>query len=82
MLDLLNKLKESGMLYFFLVSLISSDTLLTVKDCENSITRLKELLEVIPQSDLTDEEKEKTINFCNEGIEICERDKKELEKIN
>jgi hypothetical protein len=62
--------------------LISSDTLLTVKDCENSITRLKELLEVIPQSDLTDEEKEKTINFCNEGIEICERDKKELEKIN
>lgn len=82
MLDLLNKLKESGMLYFFLVSLISSDTLLTAKDCENSITRLKELLEVIPQSDLTDEEKEKTINFCNEGIEICERDKKELEKIN
>lgn len=82
MLDLLNKLKESGMLYFFLVSLISSDTLLTVKDCENSITRLKELLEVIPQSDLTDEEKEKTINFCNEGIAICERDKKELEKIN
>lgn len=82
MLDLLNRLKESGMLYFFLVSLISSDTLLTVKDCENSITRLKELLEVIPQSDLTDEEKEKTINFCNEGIEICERDKEKLENIN
>lgn len=82
MIDLLNKLKESGMLYFFLVSLISSNTLLTVKDCENSITRLKELLEVIPQSDLTDEEKEKTTNFCNEGIAICERDKKELEKIN
>lgn len=82
MLDLLNKLKESGMLYFFLVSLISADTLVTVKDCESSIAMLKELLEVIPQSNLTDEEKEKTIQFCEEGLEICERDKKNLENIN
>jgi hypothetical protein len=76
--NLLNTLKESGMLYFYLVSLISSDILLSVDDCDNSIKKLQELDEMIPSSNLNNDEKEKIHNFCVEGINICETDRNNL----
>lgn len=80
MIELLNALKENGMIWFYLVSLISSDTLFTVEDCENSINLLKQTLEALPETNFDDEEKAKIKEHCINGIEICERDKEEFLK--
>lgn len=81
MVDLLNKLVESGMLYFFLVSLISAESLHTPADCDVAITRIQEIIKALPDTSLDDETKDKIMKFCQDGLVICERDKKELEKI-
>ena len=54
MIELLNALKENGMIWFYLVSLISSDTLFTVEDCEKSIDLLKQTLEALPETNFDD----------------------------
>ena len=75
MKDLLNALKENGMLWFYMVSLISSDSLWTPEDCDKSIELLKQTMEALPESNLTDDEKEKVMEHCQKGLEICKMDK-------
>lgn len=80
MVELLNALKENGMIWFYLVSLISSDTLFTVEDCDKSIELLNQTLEALPETNFDEDEKVKIKEHCIKGIEICERDKKEFLK--
>lgn len=80
--ELIEKLHENGMMYFYLVSLISSDTLTSIELCEKSKLQLEELIKNIPLTSLTEVEKKKYLDYCYDGIDICERDKKEFESIN
>ena len=80
MVKLLNKLKENGMIWLYLGSLISADSLLCPEDCERAIKLLNDTINAIPETDFTDEDKEKILEHCRNGIEICEADKKEFLK--
>ena len=80
MVNLLNKLKEKDMIWFYICSLISADSLLCPDDCDRAIKLLNETINAIPETDFTDEEKEKILKECKNGIEICENDKKEFLK--
>ena len=60
------------MLYFYLVSLISSDSLLSVEDCEESLREIDFCLEILPENDIKDREKIKQMLI--DGKEIVLRD--------
>ena len=55
--NFLEGLEKGGILYLYLVSLISSDSLLTVEDCEESLREIDFCLEVLPENDIKDREK-------------------------
>lgn len=82
MIELLNKLVEEEMLYFFLASMISADSTRSKADCERSIEILKATKEASPESELTDEQKKYVDEFCDKGIGICEAQKRVIENIN
>ena len=68
----LEGLEKGGMLYFYLVSLISSDSLLSVEDCEESLKEIDFCLEILPENDIKDREKIKQMLI--DGKEIVLRD--------
>lgn len=73
----LEGLEKGGVLYMYLVSLISSDSLFTVEDCEESLKELEYCLEILPENDIKD--KEKIHEMLIQGKEIV---LKEMERIN
>lgn len=73
----LEGLEKGGLLYVYLVSLISSDSLFTVEDCEESLKELEYCLEILPENDIKD--KEKIHEMLIQGKEIV---LKEMERIN
>lgn len=70
--NFLEGLEKGGMLYFYLVSLISSDSLLTIEDCEESLREIDFCLEILPENDIKDREKVKQMLI--DGKEIVLRD--------
>ena len=80
MKDLLNRFKANDLIWFYIGSLISADNLLSANDCDRAINLLKEIINAIPETDFSEEEKEKIIKYCNDGVNICESDKKEFLK--
>lgn len=68
----LEGLEKGGLLYVYLVSLISSDGLLTVEDCEESLKEIDYCLEILPENDIKDKEKIKKMLL--DGKEIVLRD--------
>ena len=80
-MDRINKwlegLEKGGVLYMYLVSLISSDSLFTVEDCEESLKELEYCLEILPENDIKN--KEKIHEMLIQGKEIV---LKEMERIN
>lgn len=68
----LEGLEKGGMLYFYLVSLISSDSLLSVEDCEESLREIDFCLEVLPENNIKDREKIKQMLI--DGKKIVLRD--------
>lgn len=73
----LEGLEKGGVLYMYLVSLISSDSLFTVEDCEESLKELEYCLEILPENDIKN--KEKIHEMLIQGKEIV---LKEMERIN
>lgn len=73
----LEGLEKGGVLYMYLVSLISSDSLFTVEDCKESLKELEYCLEILPENDIKD--KEKIHEMLIQGKEIV---LKEMERIN
>lgn len=72
----LEGLEKGGLLYVYLVSLISSDSLFTVEDCEESLKEIDYCLEILPENDIKD--KDKIHEILIQGKEIV---LKEIEKI-
>lgn len=70
--NFLEGLEKGGMLYFYLVSLISSDSLLSIEDCEESLREINFCLEILPENDIKDREKIKQMLI--DGKEIVLRD--------
>lgn len=70
--NFLEGLEKGGMLYFYLVSLISSDSLFSVEDCEESLREIDFCLEILPENDIKDREKIKQMLI--NGKEIVLRD--------
>lgn len=80
--ELIETLHENGMMYLYLVSLISADTLISVENCDKSIHQLKLIMDNLPSSNIPDDKKSEYLDYCKDGLLICERDKKNLENIN
>ena len=84
MVNSLNDAYKSGMIWFILGSLISSDNFSylpypDMKEKYNSnISILKEIIQSINETEISDDDKIKINKYCKEGIEILE---KELEGI-
>lgn len=70
--NFLEGLEKGGYLYFYLASLISSDSLLSVEDCEESLREIDFCLEILPENDIKDREKIKQMLI--DGKEIVLRD--------
>ena len=68
----LEGLEKGGMLYFYLVSLISSDSLFTIENCEESLREIDFCLEILPENNIKDKEKIKQMLI--DGKEIVLRD--------
>lgn len=68
----LEGLEKGGLLYVYLVSLISSDSLFTVEDCEESLKEIDYCLEILPENDIKD--KDKIHNMLLQGREIVLKD--------
>lgn len=80
--EMIESLHENGMMYLYLASLISADTLISVENCNKSIHQLNMIIDSLRDSNIPEEEKNKYLVYCEDGLLICERDKTELEKIN
>ena len=70
--NFLEGLEKGGMLYFYLASLISSDSLFTVENCEESLREIDFCLEILPENNIKDKEKIKQMLI--NGKEIVLRD--------
>lgn len=70
--NILEKLQENNLLDFYLVSLISSDTLITIEDCEKSLDKIKEVKEHLITANI--DNKEQYADMIDKGEEIIKRD--------
>lgn len=70
--NFLEGLEKGGMLYFYIASLISSDSLFTVENCEESLREIDFCLEILPENNIKDKEKIKQMLI--DGKEIVLRD--------
>lgn len=70
--NFLEGLEKGGMLYFYLASLISSDSLFTIENCEESLREIDFCLEILPENNVKDKEKIKQMLI--DGKEIVLRD--------
>lgn len=72
--NIIELLHKSGFIYLMLGSLISSDTLLSVKDCEKSLKELEKLNEALKEANIKEEKKKEYQDFIDNGFEIVKRD--------
>lgn len=70
--NFLEGLEKGGMLYFYIASLISSDSLFTVENCEESLREIDFCLEILPENNIKDKKKIKQMLI--DGKEIVLRD--------
>ena len=69
---------DSQVINMLLVSLFSSDTILTPGDCIRSERELMKIKWAIDDADISEDKKSHWSKFVEDGIEICRRDKEEL----
>lgn len=74
----LEGLEKGGLLYVYLVSLISSDSLFTVEDCEESLKEIDYCLEILPENDIKDKDKIK--EMLMQGKEIVLKDMEKFKR--
>ena len=70
--NFLEKLQENNMLDFYLVSLISSDSLINLETCEKHLKKMQEVKEYMKTANLNN--KEKYAEMIEKGEEIIKRD--------
>lgn len=72
--NFLEGLEKGGILYYYLVSLISSDSNTCLEDCEESLREIDFCLEILPENNISDRDKIKDMLLS--GREIILRDMK------
>lgn len=72
----IEELHNNGLIYLVFASLISSDTLLGLDDCENSLNILTKYNEELKNANIDAESKQKYQKFINDAFEIVNRDLK------
>lgn len=72
--------KDSEIINMLLVSLFSNDTLLTPSDCDRSERGLLKIEWALDETQLSEEQKAYWKEKSEQGIEICRRDRAEMEK--
>ena len=74
--------EESLMLNLLFVSLISSDTIITEEDAQNSMEELLKMKEALEAEDLAIEDEKKTfwLELVERGVEICLNDIERIRK--
>ena len=75
--DIIESFHSNGMMWMILGSLISADTLLTNEDYENSIEILSEFVDIIPNTNIPEDVKEKYLEKSIQGLDLV---KKEFEE--
>ena len=75
--DIIESFHSNGMMWMILGSLISADTLLTSEDYENSIEILSEFVDIIPNTNISEDVKEKYLEKSIQGLDLV---KKEFEE--
>ena len=76
--NLIDKLDETGMLYFVIVSLFSAETLVDVESCEASLKGVEMLRAGLPTSKYKDDQQIK--KFLDDAEKIIKRDLEEFRK--
>lgn len=78
--NIIELLHKSGFIYLMLGPLISSDTLLSVKDCETSLIELERLNEDLKEANIEEEKRKEYQDFIDRGFEIVKRDLEKFKK--
>ena len=78
--NIIEELDKSGLIYLFLGSLISSEKLLSIKDCENSLEQMIILDNSLKVSNIDNDKKIKYKDFIDRGIEIIKRDLENIQE--
>lgn len=76
--NLLEKLQKSQLLDFYLVSLISSETLMTKEDCDKSLEKIRQAKELIKTANINNKDFYEKI--INDGEDIILRDRENFIK--
>lgn len=78
-LEILGKiLKNDQFRYLYLAGLISSDTNITINECNENLNNLNYLKDNIDKLNLNNEVKDEVVKFVNDGIKILNNDLKNL----
>lgn len=68
--------------YFYLVTLISSDTIIDIESANKCIDKLNEIKLVLPYLNITDKIRKETLKYIKKGLKIAKRDLKLFEEEN
>ena len=71
---------EKGLMWLLLGSLISSDSLIKLKDYEISIDILNDLITNIPNTNIEQTEKEKYLDYAKKSLEPIQKEYKNIKK--
>lgn len=78
--NIIELLHESGFIYLMFGSLISSDKLLSVKDCEKSIKELERLNEALKEADIEEHKRKEYQDFIDKSFGIVNEDLKRFKE--
>ncbi len=67
--------EATSILCLLYVSLISSDTILCIEDCERSTEELLKMLKGLEYADIDEEKRASWIDMVKNGLDICDRDR-------
>lgn len=73
--SLINSLNDNEMLYFYYISLISSDSLMSVEDCELAEKQMLEFQEALPKTNVKNTEGTDWSKLIEDGLDVIRRDK-------
>ena len=79
--NIIEKLHESGFIYLIFGSMISSDSLLSVHDCETSLEQMERFDEALKTANIEEGKKIEYKDFIDRGIEIIKRDLEKFKKM-
>lgn len=80
--NLIEALVENGMWYLYLVSLISADTLTDLEACQASLYNINQTIAALPEANIPEDVKTKSLEVLQSGIQIVERDMKRFSNPN